>query len=284
MVGCVNYFELYPGDYLRDTGELSLAQHGAYLLLMASYYSTEDGLPADRMGLFRITRAMTKVEQADTMFVAERFFTLGEDGRLHSTRIDEDIQKAHARIDAARANGSKGGRPRKPKENPEETQQKPSGFQSGFDPHNPDETQKKAHQTPCTNNSVGSTEASTGSLAGRACLLMRQAGCIQTNPSHPDLLAALAEGVSPEALRDTAAEGIAAGKAKPFAWAITTARSRHAEGASALPAGPPRTAHSPAPSKTLQGIHALQELGNGHTRLDSPRDRPGLDAPHDAEP
>lgn len=259
----MNYFELYPGDYLRDTGELSLAQHGAYLLLMASYYSTEDGLPADRMSLFRITRAMTRVEQADTMLVAERFFTLGEDGRLHSARIDEDIQKAHARIDAARANGSKGGRPRKPKDNPEETQQKPSGFQSGFDPHNPEETQKKAHQTPYTSNSVGRSEASTQiptgepTDAGRACLLMRQAGCIQTNPSHPDLLAALAEGVSPEALRDTAAEGIAAGKSKPFAWAITTARSRHAEGATTIPQG---SNHGHANSGAGRKLSAVEQV------------------------
>lgn len=68
--------------------------------------------------------------------------------------------------------------------------------------------------------------------AGRACLLMRKAGCTQTNPAHPNLLAALAEGVTPEALAATAAEGIESGKSKPFAWAITTARSRHKEGAS----------------------------------------------------
>ena len=65
--------------------------------------------------------------------------------------------------------------------------------------------------------------------AGRACLLMRKAGCPLTNPQHPDLLGALAEGVTPEALGATAAEAIEGGKAKPFAWAIATARSRHRE-------------------------------------------------------
>ncbi|MFK2876919.1 DUF1376 domain-containing protein [Rhodanobacter hydrolyticus] len=145
-----------------------------------------------------------------------------------------------------------------------------------------DQEQKASPHAPLSQDPPARPSSPTE--AGRACLLMRQAGCVQTNPSHPDLLAALAEGVTPQALRDTAAEGVAAGKAKPFAWAIQTARSRHAEGASALPAGPPRTARAAAPSKTLQGIHALQELGNGHTRLDSPRDRPGLDAPRDAEP
>lgn len=73
-----------------------------------------------------------------------------------------------------------------------------------------------------------------GTEAGRACLLMRSAGCSHTNPSHPDLLAALAEGVTPEVLRDTSAEAVEAGVGKPFAWAITTARNRHARGASAV--------------------------------------------------
>jgi hypothetical protein len=68
---------------------------------------------------------------------------------------------------------------------------------------------------------------------------MRETGCVQTNPSHPDLLAVLVEGVTPEVLRDTVAEAVAEGKRKPFLWAITTARGRHAEGARAVSTGPP---------------------------------------------
>ena len=69
--------------------------------------------------------------------------------------------------------------------------------------------------------------------AGRACLLMRKAGCHSTNPSHPDLLAGLAEGVTPEAYAHTAAEGASRSPpiSNPFAWAIKTARNRHAAGA-----------------------------------------------------
>jgi hypothetical protein len=66
---------------------------------------------------------------------------------------------------------------------------------------------------------------------------MRQAGCGSTNPSHPDLLAAIAEGVEPETLADTAREAVESGKAKPFAWAITTARSRRAEGVRPITGG-----------------------------------------------
>ena len=58
---------------------------------------------------------------------------------------------------------------------------------------------------------------------------MRQAGCITTNPSHPDLLAALAVGVTPEALAEAAREAVELRKAKPFPWAIATARGRMEE-------------------------------------------------------
>jgi len=104
-------------------------------------------------------------------------------------------------------------------------------------------------------------------LAGRACLLMRQAGCPTTNPSHPDLLAGLAEGVTPEAYADTVTEGLSRAPpvAKPFAWAITTARARHAEG----PKQPPQntgTHHGPrrlAPADEVeQFILARQQGGN----------------------
>lgn len=71
----------------------------------------------------------------------------------------------------------------------------------------------------------------TPTWTGEVCRLMREAGCVRVNPSHPDLLAARAEGVPIDALADTAAEAVAAGKPNPFAWAVATARGRHAEGA-----------------------------------------------------
>ena len=54
---------------------------------------------------------------------------------------------------------------------------------------------------------------------------MREAGCLDVNPSHPHLLAALAEGVTPEQLRDLALEM----PGKRFAYLIATARSRRVD-------------------------------------------------------
>src|SRR3546814_1366315 len=78
---------------------------------------------------------------------------------------------------------------------------------------------RNAHQSPVTSNPPDTSPARTDPRAttdaGRACRLMRDAGCPSTNPSHPDLLAALAEGVTPETLGDTAREAVDAGKPNP---------------------------------------------------------------------
>lgn len=102
-----------------------------------------------------------------------------------------------------------------------------------------------------------------GNAAGRACRAMRDAGCSRTNPSHPDLLAALAEGVTESALADTAGEAIEAGADNPFAWAISTARRRHKRGASQLSAGTDHAARthgreSPA-ARTLRIAREAQQ-------------------------
>ncbi|WP_395644126.1 hypothetical protein [Rudaea sp.] len=80
--------------------------------------------------------------------------------------------------------------------------------------------------------------------AERACALMQRAGCKAVNASHPNLLAALDEGISPEALEATAREGAAKqGIENLFAWAIQTARSRRTgatSGAVAPPQAPQR--------------------------------------------
>lgn len=43
------WMPMYWGDYLRDTKHLSLEEHGAYLLLIAHYW-THGGLPDDEAG------------------------------------------------------------------------------------------------------------------------------------------------------------------------------------------------------------------------------------------
>lgn len=147
----MNYFEFYPGDYMRDTADLSPTEHGCYLLLMCSYYSTERALPSEYDALYRISHAHSKIEQVALRSVVERYFSIGDDGLRHNLRADQEIAKAQPRIRAARENGGKGGRPRnlkyEPTGNPPETQQKPSGLPVA----NPAETQPgEALHAPCS--------------------------------------------------------------------------------------------------------------------------------------
>ncbi|MCE7031759.1 YdaU family protein [Lysobacter sp. GX 14042] len=249
----MNYFEHHIGDYAAATSHLTLLEDAVYSRLLRRYYLQECPLPADVKQVARLAGARTPDELEAVDAVLAEFFTLEDDG-WHNKRADEEIARFVAKIESARENGKKGGRPPKAKppsggRKTEKTQPFPSGLQEETRPFcsgSENETQPKAHQAPDSRPQelASLAGAREPTAAGRACLLMRKAGCGGTNPSHPDLLAALEEGVTPEALAATAAEAIEAKKTRPFAWAITTARSRHAEGAAPITAGATHAGHS----------------------------------------
>jgi uncharacterized protein YdaU (DUF1376 family) len=83
----------YWRDYVADTGHLTLAQHGAYLLLMAHYYMTGRPIPANAEQVHRICRCTTDADKHATDVVLAEFFTL--DGVVYrQRRIDEELAKA----------------------------------------------------------------------------------------------------------------------------------------------------------------------------------------------
>lgn len=134
----MNYFELYPGDYLRDTTRLSLVDHGAYLRLLMAYYAEEQPLPSDEGELFIIVSAVSAADKTAVRKVAERFFQVGDDGLRRNGRADEEIAKARKRIDTARANGSKN----KPNKHPSGN---PVGMPSGNPADTQPVTQRETH-------------------------------------------------------------------------------------------------------------------------------------------
>lgn len=159
----MNYYERHLGDYAKDTGHLSMLEHGAYTLLLDRYYSTEEGIPADQV--HRIARARSKEEKDAVDIVLQEFFVL-ENGVWINHRAEEEIEKARVKIEAAKANGKKGGRPKKetqakandnPTTNLNETHTKPTGFLLGSEI----ETQLKAHQTPDTRHHINTNSAAT---------------------------------------------------------------------------------------------------------------------------
>lgn len=256
----MNYFELYPGDYKRDTARLGLIEHGAYLMLMLAYYGEEQALPASLDELYQITAAITPADKAAVRKVAARFFPIADDGLRHQNRIDAEIVKAQRRMEIARQNGKK----HRPRTNP-------AGMPAGYPPDMPADTQRvtqpgEALHTPhatsrnlSSGHALSSTESATA--AGRACLLMRDAGCTRTNPSHADLLAGLAEGVTPDVFADFA-RAAPPGTRNPFAYAIAAARSEHAKGPSLNGATHGNHPHGPRGESAVERVErANREAG-----------------------
>jgi uncharacterized protein YdaU (DUF1376 family) len=156
----MDYYKRFMGDYQRDTGDLSLAQHGAYTVLLDHYYSVRKPLPASMEKLHRLCRATTKPEQDAVETVVEQFFPLQGDGLRHNWRADQELEKWEEMAESNREKGKLGGRPkRKPDDNPPgnpegNPQLNPPGFyrdtKLGLD-DSPDETRKVPMAKPGNN-------------------------------------------------------------------------------------------------------------------------------------
>ena len=97
------WMPLYVGDYLGDTGHLTTAQHGAYLLLMMHYWRKGE-LPDDNRQLAKITKLPLKT-WGDYRPVLQEFF---HSGWKHK-RIDAELERV-MRVSEKRASaGQKGG-------------------------------------------------------------------------------------------------------------------------------------------------------------------------------
>lgn len=139
----MNYYRRYPGDYARDTRHLTLAEHGAYTLLLDYLYGTQRVLPGLALGLYRICGAHSEEEKKAVDSVVDQFFEKTAEGYVNN-RVTSDITKAESRIKAAIENGKKGGR-----RHQEETQKEPSGLAERQADLNPGKSYPSSiHQPP----------------------------------------------------------------------------------------------------------------------------------------
>lgn len=107
----MNFLKLYIGDYLRDTGTLTVAEHGAYMLMLLHVYATERPLPQGRE-LHRLLRAETKADRDAIDSVASRFWYVTPGGLLNK-RADLEMVKANHQREVNRSVGKLGGRPKR---------------------------------------------------------------------------------------------------------------------------------------------------------------------------
>lgn len=153
------WMPLYIADYLADTQHLTRDEHGAYLLLMMAYWRTGTALPDDDKRLAAICKASPKEWKELRPTLAE-FFTVG-DGVWHQKRIEEEYAKAMAFYAKQKANGAKGGRPKKTQS---DTQNKPMGSDGDKPNESPSpspSTLSLSGQTTSTTNPGGSSSPSS---------------------------------------------------------------------------------------------------------------------------
>ena len=126
------YFRMYPTDYEGKTAHLSLLEDGAYNRLLRLCWSMPNcEIPDDDAWIMRRMRARTEEEQKAVLTVLAEYF-VRENRVVSQKRIKEEFEHAKNRYDAARENGSKGGR--KPNTLKNNKTDESNGFPSGSDP------------------------------------------------------------------------------------------------------------------------------------------------------
>lgn len=98
------WMPLYVADYLADTGHLTAAEHGAYLLLIMHYWSS-GALPDDDRKLARIARLSDREWKSARPTIVEFF----SDGWRHE-RIEAELAEANDAYERRAAAGRKGGK------------------------------------------------------------------------------------------------------------------------------------------------------------------------------
>lgn len=100
------FMPLYVGDYLRDTGHLTAAEHGAYLLLLMQAWSRGGDLPADDQRLRTMARMDGKTWARCRETILAFFDT--EDGVLRNRRLQSELRAAELVSSKRRDAGTRG--------------------------------------------------------------------------------------------------------------------------------------------------------------------------------
>lgn len=101
------FMQLYVGDYIRDTMDLSTEEHGAYLLLLMTMWSHDARLPNDHKKLARIAR-LSPAKFRLAWETLERFFTV-EGEHITQNRLKNEHEKAQEKGQKRAEAGAKGG-------------------------------------------------------------------------------------------------------------------------------------------------------------------------------
>jgi uncharacterized protein YdaU (DUF1376 family) len=150
----MNFFKLYIGDYQRDTGHLSIAEHGAYVLMLQHYYATEKPLPVGR-ALYRLLRSESKAERDAIDYIASQFWRETDSGLVNDRAMIE-IEKASHQRAVNQELGKRGGRPKKSESKTESVIDSDSQQEPNDNPNQTPDT--RVNQTPQTPRKRGASD------------------------------------------------------------------------------------------------------------------------------
>lgn len=102
------FLQLYVGDYLSDTLDLTTEQHGAYLLLLMTMWRHGAKLQNDPAKLARIARVSARRWHLVWAGIEHFFYVDGE--FIHNNRLEREHKKALSISEKRSASGAKGGR------------------------------------------------------------------------------------------------------------------------------------------------------------------------------
>lgn len=107
--------QLYVGDYLADTLDLTCEEHGAYLLLLMTMWRHDAKLPNDAKKLARICRLSAR-RWDDVWASISRFFDVSDES-ISNPRLSKEYEKARDKSDLRADAGRKGGQAKALKSN-----------------------------------------------------------------------------------------------------------------------------------------------------------------------
>ena len=112
---------LFTEDFVAGTQHLSAQSLGIYIRLLCFNWNKRcAGIPKDKETQYRIASCFTNSECSSCDNVIKEFFVLVNDHYQNERQLQEFLYITR-RMEASKENGKLGGRPKKPKENLDET-------------------------------------------------------------------------------------------------------------------------------------------------------------------
>jgi uncharacterized protein YdaU (DUF1376 family) len=102
-MAAIPFMPLYVADYLADAAHLSTLEHGAYLLLIMTYWQRGEALPDDDKKLARITRLEPRTWAKIKPSLSD-FFEVSDGKYIHS-RVERELCNVRAKSLKKRAGG-----------------------------------------------------------------------------------------------------------------------------------------------------------------------------------